>query len=78
MHEHQNDIPFLPGRMTIEKIGKLLANLHDKKEYDIHIRNLKQALNYGLALKKVQKSKSLTKIIHQYELRAKERYKDWL
>ena len=75
MHEHQNDIPFLPERMTIEKVGKLDANLHDKKEYDIH-RNLKQALNYGLALKKVQKSKSFTKIIHQYELRAKKRYKD--
>ena len=75
MHEHQNDIPFLPERMTIEKVGKLVANLHDKKEYDIH-RNLKQALNYGLALKKVQKSKSFTKIIHQYELRAKKRYKD--
>ena len=40
MHEHQNDIPFLPERMTIEKVGKLVANLHDKKEYDIH-RNLK-------------------------------------
>ena len=35
------------------KIGKLAANLHDKIEYVIHIRNLKQALNYGLVLKKV-------------------------
>ena len=25
-------------------------NLHDKSEYVIHIRNLKQALNHGLAL----------------------------
>ena len=34
------------------KIGKLVANLHDQIEYVIHIRNLKQALNYGLVLKK--------------------------
>ena len=34
------------------KFEKLLANLHDKKEYVIHIRNLKQELNHGLVLKK--------------------------
>ena len=27
--------------------------MHDKKEYVIHIRNLKQALNQGLVLKKL-------------------------
>ena len=27
--------------------------LNDRKEYVIHIRNLKQALNYGLVLKRV-------------------------
>ena len=32
-----------------------MANLHDKTEYLIHIRNLKQALNHGLVLKKVHK-----------------------
>ena len=30
-----------------------LANLHDKNEYVIRIRNLKQALNHGLILKRV-------------------------
>ena len=30
MHEHHNDLPFLPGRMKIKKVGKLVANLHDK------------------------------------------------
>ena len=39
--------------MKIEKVGKLAANLHDKTEYVIHIRNSKQALNHGLVLKKV-------------------------
>ena len=34
--------------MKIKKAEKLVANLHDKTEYVIHIRNLKQALNNGL------------------------------
>ena len=38
--------------MKIEKAEKLEANLHDKTEYVIHIRNLKQALNHALVLKK--------------------------
>ena len=48
LHELHNDLPFLPERMKIEKVEKLVANLHDKTEYVIHIRNLKQALNHGL------------------------------
>ena len=39
--------------MKIEKFGKILSNLHDKTEYVIQIRSLKQALNNGLVLKKV-------------------------
>ena len=39
--------------MKIEKVEKLGTNLHDKIEYVIHIRNLKQALNHRLILKKV-------------------------
>ena len=41
--------------MKIENFEKLVSNLHDKTEYIIHIRNLKQALNHGLVLKKVQR-----------------------
>ena len=41
--------------MKIEKAKKLVANLHNKTEYVIHIGRLKQALNYGLALKKVHR-----------------------
>ena len=41
--------------MKIEKVEKLVANLHDKTENVIHIRNLKQALNHGLVLKKVHR-----------------------
>ena len=39
--------------MKTEKVKKLVANLHDKTQYVINIRNLKQALNYGLVFKKI-------------------------
>ena len=41
--------------MKIEKVEKLVANLHDKIEYVIHIKNLKQALNHRLVLKNVHR-----------------------
>ena len=41
--------------MKFEKVEKLVSNLHDKTEYVIHIRNLKQVLNHGLILKKVHR-----------------------
>ena len=55
LHELHNDLPFLHERMKIKKVKKLVANLHDKTEYVIHIRNLKQSLNRGLVLKKVHR-----------------------
>ena len=36
--------------MKIQIVEKLLANLHDKTEYIIHTKNLKQALNPKLVL----------------------------
>ena len=50
-----NDLLFLPERMKVEKVEKLIANLHDKEEYVMYIRILKQALNHGLILKKVHR-----------------------
>ena len=41
--------------MKTGEAEKLVDNLHHKTEDVIHIRNLKQALNYGLVLKKVHK-----------------------
>ena len=41
--------------MKIEKVVKLVANLQDKTEYVINIRNLKHALNHGLVLKEVHR-----------------------
>ena len=53
LHDLHNDLPFVPERMRIEKVEKLVANLHDKAEYVLHIRNLKQELNHVLVLKRV-------------------------
>ena len=50
-----HDLPFLPERMKIEKVEKLVANLYDNTEYVIQIRNLKHALNHEVNLKKVYK-----------------------
>ena len=55
LYELHNDLPFLPESMKIEKVEKLVANLHDKIEYVINIRNLKQTLNHRLVLKKVHR-----------------------
>ena len=41
--------------MKIEKIEELVANLHDKTECVIHIRNFKQTLNHEFVLKRVYK-----------------------
>ena len=45
-----NDLPFLPERIKIQKFRKLVANLHDKNLHVIHVTNLKQALNHRLIL----------------------------
>ena len=55
LHELRNYLQFLRERIKIEKVEKLVANLHDKTEYVIHIRNLKQALNHELTLKKLHR-----------------------
>ena len=41
--------------MKLGKMEKFVTNLHDKTEYVIHIKNLKQALNHELILKKVHR-----------------------
>ena len=41
--------------MKINKRNKLVCNLYDKNNYVVHIKSLKQALNYGLILKKVHR-----------------------
>ena len=41
--------------MKIQKDEKPVANFHDKTEYVINLQSLKQALNYGIVLRKVHK-----------------------
>ena len=55
LHRLHYHLQILPGRMKIEKVEKLVTNLHDKVEYDSHIRNLKQASNHRLILNKAHR-----------------------
>ena len=48
LHELHNHLQFLPERMKTGKVECFLADLSDKKEYVIQIRNLNQDLNNGL------------------------------
>ena len=52
LYNFLNGLPSFCERIKIEKVEKLVENLHDKEEYIIHIRNSKQTLNHGLVLKK--------------------------
>ena len=49
------DLPYLPERKKLEKVKKLVCGIEDKKNYVVHIRALKQALNHGLLLKRVHR-----------------------
>ena len=55
LRENHNELPFLTERMKIGRVGKLLPNLKDKKEYLVHIKALDQALKHGLKLRKVHR-----------------------
>ena len=52
LHELHNVLSFLPERLKIKKVEQIVANLHDKTAYVIHIRNLKQT---WINLKKVHR-----------------------
>ena len=55
LHDIHSDLPFLPKRMKIDKIKKLVCSLLNKNKYAIHIKSLKQALNHGFKLKKIHR-----------------------
>ena len=55
LNDLHSDLPFLPEIMKVNKCNKLVCNLYSKNNYVIHIRSLKQALNHGLILKKVNR-----------------------
>ena len=55
LHKLHSDMPFLSERMIFDKTKKSVCNLHDKKNYVVHISVLKQALDHGLKLRKVHR-----------------------
>ena len=56
MHELHRDLLFLPERKKNKKVKKFVTNLLDKTDYVIHMRNLKQALDHILSLKKLHRA----------------------
>ena len=64
LHKLHKDLP-LQERIKIEKVEKLVVNLPSKREYIIHIRNLKQALDHALFLKKLYRvTKCMVKTLY--------------
>ena len=55
LHNFHSILLFLPKRMKIKKFNKVVCNWFDKKNYAVHMRALKQALNHSLALKRVHR-----------------------
>ena len=55
LHNSHRDLPFLPERRYIRGVEKLICSTKDKEKYPIPLRNLKQALNHGLILKRVHR-----------------------
>ena len=57
--------------MKIETVKMLVAKLHDKTEYVIHITSLKQALSHGLFSRKVHRVKTIYLYEHSSKKKAK-------
>ena len=55
LHKMHNNLPFMPQKMKINKVEKLVPNLYNKEKYVVHIRALNQALKHGLVLKKIHR-----------------------
>ena len=57
---HKN-LPFLRERKKVNKIEKIICSIEDKEKYVVNIKVLNQALNQGLASKKVHRVIKLNK-----------------
>lgn len=57
LHNDHNDMPFCPETVTPPdgSFPKLIPNLTNKERYVIHYMTLKQAVSYGLILKKIHR-----------------------
>ena len=47
LHDSHNDLPFMCEKKLMGGVEKLVPNLHNKKNYVVHIRALDQALRQG-------------------------------
>ena len=54
-----NDLPFVPETMKIEKVEKLVANLHYKKEYVIQSKKFKTSTKLWNNIEKMQRAMKL-------------------
>ena len=67
-----SDLPFLPERKKIKTCNNLVCNMHEKENFVIHIRALKEALNHRLIRKKSTRSKSIqskrTEVKNDFEM----------
>ena len=54
------ELPFLPEKRKLEKVGKLACSIEDTEKHVIHKRALKQALNNGLKLKNGTRGNSIS------------------
>ena len=61
LHDLHDDLSYLPEKMKINKCNKLACNMYDKKNYVVHIKILKEALDHGLVFKKVHRVIKLIK-----------------
>jgi len=53
--KQHNELPFLPEKMRLGKVEKLVCSIFDKKRYVVHIDTLKQAMEHGLVLRKIHR-----------------------
>ena len=55
LHDKHNDYPLAPERFKVGKDEKLCGTFYDKKNYVVHIKNLKFYLEQGLELTKINR-----------------------
>ncbi len=55
LHDLHSEYPLAPEQLQINKVNKLVPNLHDKKKYVLHHENLKLYLRLGLRLTKIHR-----------------------
>ena len=55
LHDYHNDLPFMCAKMKINGDEKLVPNLYYKRKYVIHIKALKQAIDHGLVLERINR-----------------------